>query len=37
MLLKESNNFSNRISKIQSMYATEFSCHSEGVRLKINN
>ncbi|MHB0754280.1 alpha-2-macroglobulin family protein [Polaribacter sp. M15] len=29
--------FSNGISTIQSMYAPEFSSHSEGIRLKIND
>ena len=29
-------NFSNGITTIQSMYAPEFSSHSEGVRVKIN-
>jgi uncharacterized protein YfaS (alpha-2-macroglobulin family) len=28
--------FSNGITTIQSMYAPEFSSHSEGVRIKIN-
>ncbi len=33
--VNNAGNFSNGISTIQSMYAPEFSSHSEGVRLKI--
>jgi hypothetical protein len=29
--------FSNGISSLQSMYAPEFTAHSEGVRIKVNN
>jgi TonB-dependent SusC/RagA subfamily outer membrane receptor len=35
--INNAGNFSNGISTIQSMYAPEFSSHSKGVRLKINN
>ncbi|MGY8910138.1 MAG: alpha-2-macroglobulin family protein, partial [Flavobacteriales bacterium] len=35
--VNNAGNFSNGISTIQSMYAPEFSSHSKGVRLKINN
>ncbi|APZ45090.1 alpha-2-macroglobulin [Polaribacter reichenbachii] len=35
--VNNAGNFSNGISTIQSMYAPEFSSHSEGVRLKIEN
>ncbi|NNL32342.1 MAG: alpha-2-macroglobulin [Flavobacteriaceae bacterium] len=34
--VNNSGNFSNGITTIQSMYAPEFSSHSEGVRVKIN-
>lgn len=34
--VNNAGNFSNGISTIQSMYAPEFSSHSEGVRLKIS-
>ena len=33
--VNNAGNFSNGITTIQSMYAPEFSSHSEGVRLKI--
>ena len=33
--VNNAGNFSNGISTIQSMYAPEFSSHSEGVRIKI--
>ncbi|WP_397447343.1 MG2 domain-containing protein [Polaribacter sp. R77954] len=35
--VNNAGNFSNGISTIQSMYAPEFSSHSKGIRLKINN
>ncbi|MBU3009854.1 carboxypeptidase-like regulatory domain-containing protein [Polaribacter vadi] len=35
--VNNAGNFSNGISTIQSMYAPEFSSHSEGIRLKIEN
>ncbi|MFZ2430865.1 MAG: MG2 domain-containing protein [Lutibacter sp.] len=34
--INNAGNFSNGITNIQSMYAPEFSSHSEGVRIKIN-
>ena len=34
--VNNTGNFSNGITNIQSMYAPEFSSHSEGVRIKIN-
>ncbi len=34
--VNNAGNFSNGITTIQSMYAPEFSSHSEGVRIKIN-
>ena len=34
--VNNSGNFSNGISTIQSMYAPEFSSHSKGIRLKVN-
>jgi len=34
--VNNSGNFSNGITTIQSMYAPEFSSHSEGIRIKIN-
>lgn len=34
--VNNAGNFSNGITTIQSMYAPEFSSHSEGIRLKIN-
>ena len=33
----QQGDFSNGITTIQCMYAPEFSSHSEGVRLKVNN
>jgi TonB-dependent SusC/RagA subfamily outer membrane receptor len=35
--VNNAGNFSNGITTIQSMYAPEFSSHSEGVRIKIAN
>ncbi|WP_299670679.1 MG2 domain-containing protein [uncultured Polaribacter sp.] len=35
--VNNAGNFSNGITTIQSMYAPEFSSHSKGIRLKINN
>ena len=35
--VNNSGNFSNGITTIQSMYAPEFTSHSEGVRIKIAN
>jgi hypothetical protein len=35
--VNNAGNFSDGITSIQSMYAPEFSSHSEGVRLVINN
>ncbi len=35
--VNNAGNFSNGISTIQSMYAPEFSSHSNGVRITINN
>tara|TARA_R110002126_G_scaffold282967_1_gene431872 strand:+ start:28220 stop:34870 length:6651 start_codon:yes stop_codon:yes gene_type:complete len=35
--VNNAGNFSNGISTIQSMYAPEFSSHSEGIRLNIKN
>ncbi|MCA0153996.1 alpha-2-macroglobulin family protein [Winogradskyella vincentii] len=34
--VNNAGNMSNGISRIQSMYAPEFSSHSDGVRIKIN-
>ncbi|PQJ79239.1 MG2 domain-containing protein [Polaribacter porphyrae] len=34
--VNNAGNFSNGISTIQSMYAPEFSSHSEGVRIKVD-
>ncbi|PKP14499.1 MAG: alpha-2-macroglobulin [Bacteroidetes bacterium HGW-Bacteroidetes-3] len=34
--VNNAGNFSNGITNIQSMYAPEFSSHSEGVRIKVN-
>ena len=34
--LNNAGNFSNGITTIQSMYAPEFSSHSEGVRVEVN-
>lgn len=34
--VNNAGNFSNGISTIQSMYAPEFSSHSEGVRVQVN-
>ena len=34
--VNNAGNFSNGITTIQSMYAPEFSSHSEGVRVKVN-
>ncbi|MDD3723855.1 MAG: hypothetical protein PHW92_15490, partial [Lutibacter sp.] len=34
--VNNAGNFSNGITTIQSMYAPEFSSHSEGVRIKVN-
>ncbi|MGK0494791.1 MAG: hypothetical protein ACJAU2_001172 [Maribacter sp.] len=33
--VNNAGNFSNRITTIQSMYAPEFSSHSEGVRINV--
>ncbi|SNR45909.1 TonB-dependent outer membrane receptor, SusC/RagA subfamily, signature region [Lutibacter agarilyticus] len=35
--VNNAGNFSNGITTIQSMYAPEFSSHSEGVRIKVGN
>ena len=35
--VNNSGNFSNGITTIQSMYAPEFSSHSEGVRVEVGN
>tara|TARA_R110001583_G_scaffold87485_2_gene228151 strand:+ start:1570 stop:7686 length:6117 start_codon:yes stop_codon:yes gene_type:complete len=35
--VNNAGNFSNGITTIQSMYAPEFSSHSEGVRIKVND
>lgn len=35
--VNNAGNFSNGISTIQSMYAPEFSSHSEGVRIRVGN
>ncbi len=35
--VNNAGNFSNGISTIQSMYAPEFSSHSEGVRIEVGN
>jgi uncharacterized protein YfaS (alpha-2-macroglobulin family) len=35
VLVTHAGNFSNGITTIQSMYAPEFSAHSEGVRVKV--
>ncbi len=37
MFVTHSGNFSNGITTIQSMYAPEFTAHSEGVRVKVGN
>ncbi len=34
--VNNAGNFSNGITDIQSMYAPEFSSHSEGIRIKVN-
>ncbi|MBT8183223.1 MAG: hypothetical protein KJN76_00155, partial [Eudoraea sp.] len=35
--VNNTGNFSNGITSIQSMYAPEFSSHSEGVRLNVES
>jgi len=34
--VNNAGNMSNGITTVQSMYATEFTSHSEGVRVKVN-
>ena len=35
--VNNAGNFSNGITTIESMYAPEFSSHSEGVRVSVEN
>ena len=37
LFVNQAGNFSNGIATIQSMYAPEFSSHSEGIRLRVEN
>jgi len=34
--VSQSGNFSNGITTVQSMYAPEFSSHTEGMRVEVN-